>query len=491
MVPGPPPTATRNSAANTPPRAQLVGRPLWLPGDERPARAGTSRRRLDLVAPDHRRAHDRVGRAPPRALWSRGVAGGAAGHGAAAALLERRLAVLAARRRPRLPDGELEPRAHDAGRRGRSARPPRQGDARGGAAQAAAAGARAAVAQDRRERQARARARGGEGGAAAVPRRGRTTRSGDRRRRRCSPPTARRRRCRRCRRCASGAAPPTPRGVRMRSARCRRASTCSRRCTRRTTAPARRRRGAGGATARSSSRRGTRRRRRRRARRRRRELPESLLASARAIFLAHDTDGSGCLDVAELRLVLRVMGLEVPAEKVAAMMATVGVRDSGELEIREFIALLGRYQDELALRRAAGARHQPRALRLRMDAGAARAAAATARPIPPTGSPRRTSMRRRTCSSAASTFASSCATSSLPTKTRSRSSSSRSCCSGGSRRPPRRRPSRRSVTRGNYAASAPEAATAAHSHDRAVGGATHTIIDKRRDYIKPHPHGAS
>jgi hypothetical protein len=80
-----------------------------------------------------------------------------------------------------------------------------------------------------------------------------------------------------------------------------------------------------------------------------RELPESLLASARAIFLAHDTDGSGCLDVAELRLVLRVMGLEVPAEKVAAMMATVGVRDSGELEIREFIALLGRYQDELAL----------------------------------------------------------------------------------------------------------------------------------------------
>merc|ERR550514_1977232 len=70
--------------------------------------------------------------------------------------------------------------------------------------------------------------------------------------------------------------------------------------------------------------------------------PLASRSEARRVFEGFDTDGSGCIDFAEVVLGLRAMSLDIPEPDVRAVFEEIDVDGSGKLELKEFSLLLER-----------------------------------------------------------------------------------------------------------------------------------------------------
>merc|ERR1719359_953417 len=76
------------------------------------------------------------------------------------------------------------------------------------------------------------------------------------------------------------------------------------------------------------------------------EFTENQLADLRYAFNALDSDGSGTLEVQEIRRALQLMGKKVSSEKLWEMISEVDDDQSGELDFTEFLQLVRKMETD-------------------------------------------------------------------------------------------------------------------------------------------------
>ena len=78
----------------------------------------------------------------------------------------------------------------------------------------------------------------------------------------------------------------------------------------------------------------------------RKYLDEEQIVELKGVFEMFDVDGSGAIDVKELKQVMQNLGMNPTDEEVARMMAEADEDQSGEIDFNEFAQLMGKKMAE-------------------------------------------------------------------------------------------------------------------------------------------------
>ncbi|XP_034969111.1 uncharacterized protein LOC118084009 [Zootoca vivipara] len=76
------------------------------------------------------------------------------------------------------------------------------------------------------------------------------------------------------------------------------------------------------------------------------ELSEEQKQEVREAFDLFDTDGSGTIDVKELKVAMRALGFEPKKEEVRKMVADIGKEGSGVIEFEDFLTMMTQKMSE-------------------------------------------------------------------------------------------------------------------------------------------------
>ncbi|NXN89883.1 CETN2 protein, partial [Bombycilla garrulus] len=76
------------------------------------------------------------------------------------------------------------------------------------------------------------------------------------------------------------------------------------------------------------------------------ELPEEQQREIREAFELFDTDGSGSIDVKELKVAMRALGFEPKKEEIKKMISVIDKEGTGKISFSEFLAVMSQKMAE-------------------------------------------------------------------------------------------------------------------------------------------------